>query len=401
MRPVTESPYLNFIDELIEERLEISLQYILDFLKGLSNGLAKDLDDLYLFARLCFIKKTEYLDTFDRVFARYFYDIELPSVAEGDLSILETDEFRNWLNQIWYSGELERPPGMMSTDELIEKFWQTVREQTEEHHGGNKWVGTGGTSPFGHSGFGPEGIRVHGQARNFSAMKVIGERRYVDYSSRRKIDEKSFDEAVSELKHMKPAGAHDRLDIDESIYRTAKNGGEIELIFKQDHIDKLEVILMIDNGGSSMMPYVPVVRKLFAAMTDSLRSIDTYFFHNTIYSHVFKDPQRTRPVPLRKLLKRDRDIRLFIVGDASMAPSELMSAYGSINWHDQEYEPSFHQLQKLRDRFPCSVWLNPILREQWKRSGLTLRKISELFHMEDLTIGGLHSAVEYVNRFQR
>ena len=393
----TYDVFLSFAYELRRADIPVSPDQLIELLRAFKKGLVQSMDDLYLMARLCFVKEVKYFDTYDRTFLYFFEGLELPPVAEGDLDLLETKQFQQWLRQAWIKGELPRHPYSMSPQELMELFWQRLREQTEAHHGGNKWIGTGGTSPFGHSGFSENGFRVMGQANRFSAKKVMGQRRYVDYSEAGRLNRKNFHDALQHLKHLKPAGAPDQLNIPESIRKTARNAGEIELIFEKDKRDRLEVILMMDNGGTSMAPYVHLTADLFQRMQKQLKKLDTYYFHNTIYSYVYSDPQRSRPIAIRELLRRNRDCRIFIVGDASMAPEELVSPYGNINFGEEEYEPSLEQLKKLANRFPAITWLNPIPREFWTNGSFTLKKIATVLPMEEMTLGGLERAVKRMN----
>jgi uncharacterized protein with von Willebrand factor type A (vWA) domain len=193
-----------------------------------------------------------------------------------------------------------------------------------------------------------------------------------------------------------PSGPRDQLDLDATIYESARNGGEIDLMFRRDLLDRIEVVLLIDNGGTSMLPWVSLTRLLFAKVRDRFKRADTYFFHNTIYNKVYKDAQRWDPLPLAELLKRKPETRLLIVGDASMAPEELVYGRGSIDYLAEDDEPSLVWLQRLRDRFRHAVWLNPIPKENWRDTygNFTLHKIAEVFPMEDLTLGGIKRAVE-------
>ncbi len=387
-----------FIFELRREGISIGMQDVLTFYRGLSRGLVANLDELYLYARLCFIRYPRDNDLYDRIFLRYFQGIDIPAVAEDDLALLETKQFRQWLKQAIEEHRFEIHPHFMPLEELMKKFWQTVREQMEAHHGGAKWVGTGGKSPFGHSGSSRGGVRVFGGARNFSAMKVAGERRYVNYSEDKSLRHDTMRAALAQLKHLKPEGAESILDIDESIRKSALSGGEIELVFKRELRDKLDVLLFIDNGGSSMLPYVSQTRQLFSKMKRELKSLRVFYFHNTIYSYVFRDPARTQPYSLQKLLKEKDDIRVFIIGDANMAPSELLSAYGNINLGEEETESSLYWLERIRERFRHTVWLNPMRRDMWPSASMTLRRIAEIFPMEEMTLGGIRRAVERLNR---
>ena len=389
---------LGFFTALRENGILIGITDILTFYRGLSQGLAGDLDRLFLFARLCFVRRVSDFDAFERVFSSYFAGIEIPPVEEGDWQLFETKEFHKWLGEAWQNNELPMHPNFMDPAELMRRFWETVREQQERHSGGSKWIGPGGTSPFGHSGYSQGGFRIFGQSKNRSAMKVMGDRRYIQYSSDSTLSEDNMRAALAELKHLEPSGPYDVLDIDETIRKTATNGGEIELVFQRAVRDKLKVILMIDNGGSSMLPYAHRTQVLFQKMKTQLKSLQIFFFHNTVYSYVYTDVQRTRAKSLESVLKNDSDTRLFLVGDATMGPHELLSAYGNINWGDEDPEPSILQLKRLREKFPFSVWLNPMSDIQIENGSLTVQKIKNLFPMFSLTLRGLHNSVEYLNK---
>ncbi len=268
---------------------------------------------------------------------------------------------------------------------------------------GSRWIGTGGNSPFGHSGNSSGGVKVDpagtaGGRR--SALKVIGERRYIDYSDDNTLSHANLSQALASMKSLKPAGPRDQLDLDATIYESARNGGEIELVFRRDLMDRIEVVLLIDNGGTSMLPHVALTRLLFAKVRDRFKRRDTYFFHNTIYGSVYKDPQRRNPLPLGKAPPA-------LAGDASADPGrrlhgarELLYPGGAITWETRTSEPSIRRLERLRDRFRHSVWLNPIPKENWPEAygRTTLKRIGEIFRMEDLTLGGIKRAVEWLNR---
>jgi hypothetical protein len=230
----------------------------------------------------------------------------------------------------------------------MQKFWDTVREQMEAHHGGSKWVGTKGNSPFGHSGQSERGVRVQGTSQNRSALKVIGERRYVEYSDETRVREENLRQALESLKHMKNEGPRDRLNLDATIYETARNGGEIDLVFERDLRDKISLILLIDNGGYSMAPFVEITRMLFGKLHERFEDLQTYYFHNTIYDRVWTDFRRLRAHPTEQILLRRPDTRIVIVGDATMAPEELLSRSGAISGlNSRNQQPSIYWLNRI------------------------------------------------------
>ncbi|HYH45045.1 MAG TPA: hypothetical protein VEG34_05120, partial [Thermoanaerobaculia bacterium] len=260
-------------------------------------------------------------------------------------------------------------------------------------HGGSRFIGTGGNSPFGHSGNSRGGVRFGGPGGNRSALKVIGERRYVEYAAETGLRGDNLGQALATLRNLVPAGPRDLLDLDETIYQSARNGGEIELAFRRDLLDRIEVVLLLDNGGSSMLPFVDLTRTLFAKVRSRFRRADTYFFHNTVYGRVYQDSWHSRPLATEELLRRNPETRLLIVGDAAMAPEELLAPGGAVSWgyEADDVEPSLRWLERLRARFRHSVWLNPIPKEDWPETygRATIRRIGEVFRMEDLTLGGI------------
>lgn len=284
----------------------------------------------------------------------------------------------------------------MTPDELVSHFLKRLKEQKEAHHGGNYWIGTQGTSPTGHSGYHPGGMRVGGESRNKSAIKVAMERRYRDYSQSGPITSSQIGEALKRLKHLKPAGPKDIVNIDETIRQTMRNAGEIEIIFDRRMADRLKVKLLIDNGGWSMEPYVDIVQVLFHYAQFQFKELEIYFFHNTIYSKVWQDAQRyKKPVRVDEFARSDPETRLIIVGDAAMAPYELADSRGAIYVGQNESRPSVDYLEFLSKTFRHSVWLNPQPQDHWYYTW-TVKKIAGIFPMFELSLDGLEKAVHHL-----
>ncbi len=399
--PSYNALFVDFVTLLRDYGVPASPRDLLELNEGLEKGLANNLDELFVFMRLVFVRRVEHMDAFERAFAFYFFGVEIPPVAEGDFELFNTKQFRKWLEEQIRKGELpQKAYWQYDPEELMKKFWDTVREQMESHHGGSRWIGTGGNSPFGHSGNAERGVRVHGESRNRSALKVIGERRYIEYSDKNPLREENLRQALATLKHMKNEGPRDLLNLDETIYRTARNGGEIDLVFERDLRDKISVVLLIDNGGYSMTPFVELTRLLFAKLHERFEDLTTYYFHNTIYDKVWCDYRRLRAHPVDQLLLRRDDVRFVIVGDATMAPEELESHHGAIAYYtNHSPDPSIYWLKRLSDRFPHTCWLNPVSAEEWGtiHGRYTLNRIHELFHMEDMTLGGIKGMVEFLS----
>ena len=389
--------FIDFFYTLKDAGVPVSPTSFLTLHKALGTGLINSLNDFYTSSRTILVKSERYFDLFDQVFAHHFQGADLP-----DYSGVELDEIARALLEHWLKepdvladalgidpSELKK----LSPEELIEYFKERLREQTEAHHGGNHWIGTGGTSPVGHSGYHPGGMRVGGISRNKSAVKVAMDRRYKDYSLNGPLTQAMMGEALKRLRNMVPAGPKDQVNIDATIYQTMKNGGEIEIIFDRGLKDRLKVILAIDNGGYSMEPYVPVVQTLFDYTRAQFKDLKTYFFHNTIYGSLWADPARyKKPQAIDEFARFDPETRFIIVGDASMAPYELMAADGSIHLEERSSRPGIECLKFLAKIFPHSVWLNPITAGMWGYTQ-TINVIRDIFPMFELSIDGLEKAV--------
>jgi len=368
--------------------------------KALSLGLILSLEDFYTAARTILIKSERYFDTYDRVFAQTFRGITEIEPDEAEISEAFKSLLEEWLKN---PAELARALGMeerelaqYTPEELVKYFLDRLKEQTGEHHGGHKWIGTGGTSPVGHSGYHPGGMRVGGVSRNKSAIKVALERRYRDYDQGGPLTEAQIGEALKKLRTMVPAGPRDVVNVDKTIYETMRNAGEIEIVFDRRLADRLKVILMIDNGGWSMDPYIDVVQTLFNYARSQFKDLKIYYFHNTIYDEVWLDPQRLyKPVPVDDFIKNDPETRLIIVGDASMAPYELMHINGAIYLNQRQAMPSIERLKFLAKIFRHSVWLNPQRERMWGFTW-TIGVIREIFPMFELSLEGLEKAVGYL-----
>jgi uncharacterized protein with von Willebrand factor type A (vWA) domain len=392
--------FTTFFYLLRQVGIPVSPTSFLRLQKALSMGLITSLDDFYTAARAILVKSERYFDLYDQVFAHHFEGAELKEPDEFELSEVARAMLDEWLKD---------PKGLadalgideeflkkMSPEELLQYFLDRLKEQTEAHHGGGKWIGTGGTSPVGHSGFHPGGMRVGGISRNKSAVKVAMDRRYRDYSQEGPLTQAQIGEALKRLRNLVPTGPKDVINIDETIYQTMKNAGEIEIVFDRSLKDRLKVILAIDNGGWSMEPYIELVQTLFNYSRAQFKELRTFFFHNTIYDNLWEDPPRFRkPFKVDDLVRLDPETRFIIVGDASMAPYELMATDGSIHIEERTMKPSYERLRFIAETFPKSAWFNPKMADEWPYTR-TINVIREIFPMFELTIDGLENAVSYL-----
>jgi uncharacterized protein with von Willebrand factor type A (vWA) domain len=392
--------FLTFFYKLKEVGVPVSPTAFLTLHRALAQGLIATLDEFYTASRTILVKSERYFDLFDQVFGHHFQGAELPD-AQG----LEIDDIARAILAQWLKdpktvanalgmdeGELNR----MTPEALLDYFKQRLKDQDGRHDGGSKWIGTGGTSPVGHSGYHPGGMRVGGVSRNKSAVKVALERRYKDYSLTGPLTQAMVGEALKRLRNLVPTGPRDQVNVDESIYRTMQNGGEIEIAFDRRLKDRLKVILAIDNGGWSMDPYVSVVQTLFDYARAQFKEVRTFFFHNTIYDTIWQDTARyRRPMRMAELTRLDPDTRFIVVGDASMAPYELMSQDGSIYVQERSGQASIDCLRQLVRTFPHNVWLNPVPAPMWHYTR-TIVMIRQIFPMFELSIDGLEKAVAHL-----
>jgi uncharacterized protein with von Willebrand factor type A (vWA) domain len=394
--------FIDFFYTLKRVGIPVSPTSFLRLQKALSLGLINSLDDFYTAARSILVKSERYFDLYDQVFAHTFEGAELREPDEFALNDMARAMLDEWLRDPGGMAEAlgkdKDELSKLSPEELLDYFLERLKEQTEQHHGGGKWIGTHGTSPVGHSGYHPGGMRVGGVSRNKSAVKVAMDRRYKDYSQEGPLTQAQIGEALKKLRNMIPVGPKDQVNIDKTVYQTMKNAGEIEIVFDRSLKDRLKVILAIDNGGWSMDPYIEMVQVLFNYARAQFKDLKTFFFHNTIYDYLWEDPRRIRkPFAVDDLVRLDPDTRFIIVGDASMAPYELMATDGSIHIEERSGKPSYQRLQFISDTFPYALWINPKMALEWQYTS-TINAIRQIFPMFELTLDGLEEAVTYMMR---
>lgn len=392
--------FVDFFYKLKEVGIPVKPTAFLTLHRALSMGLVQSLGEFYTASRSILVKSERYFDLFDQTFAHHFEGAEMPDGEDFELDEMARVMLEAWLQDPKTLAEAmgidESELRRMSPDELIDYFKKRLAEQTGRHDGGGKWIGTGGMSPVGHSGYHPGGMRVGGVSRNRSAVKVALDRRYRDYALSGPLRQSMMGEALKRLRHLVPSGPKDQVDIDETLYQTMKNGGEIEIIFERSLKDRLKVILAIDNGGWSMEPYIPVVQTLFNHARSQFKVLKTYFFHNTIYDYLWEDAARyKKPRRVDALAAADPATRLILVGDASMAPYELMATDGSIHIEERSGQPSIERLKFLARTFRHAVWLNPVPQHTWGYTR-TIAAIAHIFAMFELSIDGLEKAIAHL-----
>jgi uncharacterized protein with von Willebrand factor type A (vWA) domain len=375
--------------------LKLGLSEWMGLMEALWSGAVEpELSDFYFVARAMLIKSEAHYDLFDQVFVSVFGGKKLLTEEVKQLLEWLAEPRRFELDEAALR-ELEQLP----LEELRRRFEQRLKEQTERHDGGNRWIGTGGTSPFGHGGANPAGVRVGGGGGNRTAIQIASAREFRAYRSDRVLDTRAMAVALKKLRRLSRRLGDLELDVDESIDRTSRNAGELELAFVPPRKNEARVLLLMDVGGS-MDPFAAMVEQLFSAASslNHWRKLETYAFHNCVYERL--EPGRPgidEGILTAELLReRPSETFLIVVGDAYMAPSELMDPWGAIHYYNHLKTPGMVWLHRLRARFPRAVWLNPIPRTGWH--GWTIRLIGQVFPMFPLSVEGIEEAVRALVR---
>lgn len=391
--------FINFFYHLKARGLPVSTTEFLSLLDALAQGLSRQsLQHFYVVARSILVKRPEHYDIYDQAFAEFFEDAEF----DPELLARLHDDLLKWLE------DPKEPPNLsreelarlqeLGLDELREQFAERLAEQTERHDGGSHWVGTGGTSPFGHGGKHPSGIRVGGRGGNRSAVQVASERRFRNLRKDLTLDVRDIGMALRRLRELTREGNEEKLDLKATIDQTARNAGDIELVFRPPRENNVKLLLLCDVGGS-MNPYTRLTSRLFSAahQASHFKNFESYYFHNCPYEKLYTDMEREDARPTEEVFRNlDKSWRCIVVGDAAMAPTELTEAGGSVNyWHFND-KPGIWYLRKLRETVPRTVWLNPDPPKWW--GSWTTRTIQKLFEMYPFTMQGLEDAVDELRR---
>lgn len=371
--------------------LKVSLNEWLALVEALARGHARcSLGVFYHLARAVLVKNESQFDSYDQAFAAFFHDVDM----QFDLD----DELLSWLENPVMPRELTAEERerlrAMDLDTLREAFEKRLREQKERHDGGSRWIGTGGTSPFGHGGIHPTGVRVGGSGGGRSAVQIAHERRFRNLRHDRVLDTRQIGGALRRLRRLARDRGPEELDVDETIDKSARNAGEIDLVFRPPRTNRVKMLLLIDVGGS-MDPHAELCERLFSAAhaASHFRKFEHYFFHNCPYSKLYTDITMYEGPPTSEVLARmDRSWSVVLVGDAWMSPYELSAVGGAIDYWHQNETPGIRWLQMFRDKCPSSVWLNPEPLTVWEAP--SVRMIRQVFPMFRLTLDGITEAVD-------
>ncbi len=385
-----------FFYMLREGGLKTSVTELLTLLGAMRAGLAgTSVDDFYYLSRACLVKDETQFDRFDRVFAAHFRGIE---EAFKTLIAEVPDDWLQQLNTLELSDE-ERAQieAMGGFEELMKALEERLAEQDDRHEGGNRWIGTAGTSPFGVGGFNPEGVRI-GQQRgggNRRGVKVWEQREYRNLDDSVELGTRNIKLALRKLRRFAREGAADQLDLDDTIRSTARNAGYLDLKMVPERHNAIKVLLCLDVGGS-MDDHVRVCEELFSAASSEFKHLEYFYFHNFVYESLWKDNRRrhSERIPVQEIThKYGPDYKLVFVGDATMSPYEIVYPGGSVeHWNE---EPGAVWIKRLLDHFPKSIWLNPEPEQRWPHtpSVKITREIMEE-RMFPLTVHGLDEGIK-------
>lgn len=389
---------VNFFYGLRETGVPVTIRELLDLIRALENHIAfADLDDFYHLSRAVMVKDEKYFDRFDRAFGRYFNNLE--SFEDVIDMLIPDDWLRKEFEKQLSDEEKAAIESLGGLEKLIEEFKKRLEEQQEKHAGGNKWIGTGGTSPFGQEGYHPEGIRVGPNGRNKKAVKVWDKREFKNLDDDVQLGVRNTKIALRRLRKFARTGASDELNMADTIRSTANNAGLLDIKMQPERHNAVKVLIFFDVGGS-MDPFVKVCEELFSAAHTEFKHMEYYYFHNFLYDYVWKDNGRRheeRFLTMDILHKYGRDYKVIFVGDASMSPYEVASVGGSVEyWND---EPGELWFRRLKEVFEKVVWLNPLPERQWEYTQ-SLHMIKELVENEmyPLTMAGLEGAMKYLSK---
>ena len=388
---------IDFFLHLKARKLPVSTKEFLTLLEAVQAGLAgHSMEDFYFLSRASLVKDESHFDRFDQAFGEYFKGIEAIPGLEVDLP-------EEWLKAMMHkhlSPEEKAKLEKLGWDKLMEEFKKRLHEQKGRHQGGSKWVGTGGTSPFGNSGYNPEGIRVGGESGgNRTAVKVWDQREYRNLDDTIELGTRNIKVALRRLRRFARLGAPDELDLDGTIAATARNAGYLDLMMRPERHNAVKVLIFFDVGGS-MDEHVKVCEELFSACRAEFKHLEYFYFHNCVYDHVWRDSIRRhseRTPTLDVLHKYGPDYKLIFVGDATMSPYEILQPGGSIEYSNPE--PGATWLRRLADAYPSLAWLNPEPERSWdyrQTIGIVRQLIGE--KMFPLTLDGMTRAITHLSR---
>jgi len=389
---------IDFFFSLRHAKLPVSVKEYLTMLEALrAQVISPSIDEFYYLSRMTLVKDEKHFDKFDQTFAAYFKGIESLVDWKSDIPL---DWLQKTLERELSAEEKAKIEAMGGLDKLMERLKQLLEEQKEKHEGGNKWIGTGGTSPFGHGGYSPEGIRIGGPSKgNRTAIKVWETRAYKDYDDQVELGTRNIKVALRRLRRFAREGADTELDLDDTIHSTAANAGMMDIKLRPERHNKVKVLMLMDVGGS-MDDHIKRVEELFSATKTEFKHLEYYYFHNCLYDYVWKNNRRRHAEKIATwdlIHKYTPDYKVIFVGDATMSPYEILQPGGSVEYNNPEAGAVW--LNRMIEQFPRFVWLNPEPEGLWQyRQSITVINQIMKNRMYPVTLAGLEEAMKVLSK---
>ena len=391
--------FIRFLHQLKEAGVPVSIREYLDFLAGLDKGITNlNTNSFYHFARASLVKDERHYDRFDRTFSEFFEG----ALKKGGeiLNNIPEEWIKNALQKNLTKEDKEKIDSLGGWDKLLETLKERLKEQKKRHQGGNKWIGTGGTSPFGSGGYNPEGIRIGNEGkRQGKAVKVWEKRLWTNFDDKKTLGIRDIRVAVRRLRHFARTGTPDEFDLNGTISATANNGGYLDVKMVPERKNRVKLLLFLDVGGS-MDPYVEACEELFSASKSEFKDLEHFYFHNCPYEILWKNNPRSSEDIISTwdiIRKYGSDYRVLFVGDASMSPYEVAYAGGSIEHWNEESGATW--LDRITSHFDSVAWLNPENKKIWNSSASN-KMIREIFdeRMYELNLSGIEAAMKKLSR---
>ncbi|GAA4018478.1 hypothetical protein [Actimicrobium antarcticum] len=387
---------IDFFFTLKDAKIPVSIKEFLILLEAMQkNVISNSLDEFYYLSRITLVKDEAHFDKFDRAFGLYFKGIDAIFEKNPEIPL-------DWLvkrMQRELTDEQKAALEKFGYDKLMDRLKDLLAEQKERHEGGNKWIGTGGTSPFGHGGQNPEGIRIGGEGGNRTAVKVWEARSYRDYDAERELGTRNIKVALRRLRKFAREGAEEELALDATIRATANNAGYLDIKMQPERKNKIKVLMLLDVGGT-MDDHIARTEELFSAAKTEFKNMEFFYFHNCVYDYLWKNNRRRHAerFPTWDILRKyPADTKLIFVGDATMSPYEVLAAGGSVEYNNEEAGAEW--LQRFTHAFPKFIWLNPEPEGLWQyRQSVSIIKQLMNNRMFPVTIEGLERGMRLLSK---
>lgn len=389
---------IDFFYHLKKFSIPVSIKELLVLIEAMDKQLAfGSMDEFYHLSKLCLVKNEKYFDRFDQAFGEYYQGIQ----AREDLKQAVIPE--NWLQSEFFKHlteeEKKKIESLGGLDKILDTLKKRLEEQQKKHAGGNKWIGTGGTSPFGHGGYNPAGVRIGGQSTHNRAVKVWEKRQYKNLDDNQQLGTRNLKVALRKLRKFARTGVAEELDLDDTIKSTAQDAGLLNIKLVPERHNAVKLLVFFDVGGS-MDRHVKTCEQLFSAIKTEFKHLVYFYFHNCVYESLWKDNARRYDEDIKTfdiLNTFGSDYHVIFVGDASMSPFEIMYENGSVEHYNDE--PGHVWLKRIKDKWQKVIWLNPVAENHWPYTQ-SVQMIKQIFedHMFPLTVAGINDGIKFLSK---